>query len=254
MIPQVITYANIGYKDFAINLILNWKDCSKQLQLTFYCLDDELYELLSTFITDEIHNITLKKWLVSDISKGFETYGSTSYNKITHTKVSVLKDALHMYGCIHFIDADVVLINEPSMDYWKKYTELYDITFQNDAPQPNPLFHLWSCTGNFTLNNTDNVIRFLDDIVAYQNKYLNKNDQECMYQLLMDRGYKDLREVKEVTLYQYPMEEFTCGYMIKQYLYNPEDITNRTYFFHANHVTGNTPKIELLKAIGKWYL
>ena len=253
MFPQIITYANIGYKDFAINLILNWKERSKRLQLTFYCLDEELYNLLSDYIVKD-GSISLKKWSVLDISKRFEAYGSSEYNKITHTKISVLKDALETHECIHFIDADVVLINEPSEEYWDKYLEKHDIIFQNDAPHPNPLFHLWSCTGNITLKHTEKVNKFLEDIVSYQNKHPGKNDQECMYQMLQDRGYTDLRQVKEVDLYQYPMEEFTCGHMLKANLYTVNDIISRTYFFHANHVCGNAPKVQLLKAINKWYV
>lgn len=252
MLPQIITYSNYGYKDFALNLILNWKECVHNLSMTFYCLDEEIFTLLETHI-DPNDKIYLKKWLQNNISKSFENYGSNEYNKITHTKMSILKDALDNYNCIHFIDADVVIINEPPIDFWDEYINKYDIIFQNDAPPPNPNFHLWSCTGNVTINKNERTLQFINEIIEYQNKLKNKNDQECMYELLKNKGYNDLREVKELKLYQYPMEKFTCGYMITKGFYNKNHLSN-IYFFHANHVTGNDAKKQLLKSVNKWYL
>jgi len=45
------------------------------------------------------------------------------------------------------------------------------------------------------------------------------------------------------------MEEFSCGYLVKNNMVNTDDII----VFHANHVIGKNEKIDLLKKINKWY-
>lgn len=254
-LPVIITYSNYGYKDFALNVLHNFCDIVKQHKLIFYCLDEEIYnfcnEMLKELQTKYISYPEIKfiKWYKT-VNKSFQNYGTKEYNQITHTKMSVLKDALNEYNYIHFIDADVVILKEPSLEYWNKYND-YDVVFQDDAPTPgvNVPFSLWSCTGNFTLRNTEKTINFLDSIEEWQKIHPENNDQECMYNMLK-QNYNDLRDVKEVKLYQYPMCEFMCGYIITHNLMN----TEKTYFFHANHVQGNFAKINLLKCVNKWYL
>jgi hypothetical protein len=189
------------------------------------------------------------------VSKQYETYGSENYNKITHTKMSILKDALEKHEYIHFIDCDVVCMKEPTLDFYDHYKS-YDVIFQYDAgyhPDKMPhyavhQYHIWTCTGNMSLRNTPGTRSLLEMICVYQSRYPNKNDQECLYQYFLDTGITDVRNCSIAKLYGYPDIYYTNGY----WLNNDIGDLSQTFFFHANHVSGSAAKIGLLKKAGKW--
>lgn len=249
--PTLVTYSNMGYFPYARNLLLNLSANARHHTLHFYCLDTEIMAALKKL---NIHNIQITFELVpTAVSKRLETYGSPGYNKITHMKMLLLKEALAKYKFIHFIDCDVVCVKEPAEDYWAKYAE-YDVVFQYDAgfhsaDNPHwPEFHTWTCTGNTTFRDTPGTHRLIDKILEYQGRYPNKNDQECLYEYFKDLGLKSIRDTPIANLYQYPAREFTNGYWVKHNIGSLAD----TYFFHANHCVGNE-KIPLLQKAGFWF-
>jgi hypothetical protein len=252
-LPVLITYSNMGYFPFAKNLLLNLSATLKHHTVHFYCLDKEILDALKALNITNI-DLTLELFDVS-VSKRFESYGSSGYNKITHTKMSVLKAALAKYDFIHFIDCDVVCMKEPSAEYWAAYSS-YDVVFQYDAgfhsaEKPHwPYFHIWACTGNTSFRNTPGTHRVIDTILEYQAKFPNKNDQECLYEYFKANGIAGLRDATIANLYEFPVREFTNGYWVGHTIGGTED----TYFFHANHVRGSDAKFELLKKVGKLYI
>ena len=250
--PVLVTYSNSGYAPFAINLLLNLAKKVKRHRLHFYCLDEELY----TMLTYQFGNNPLFVFqrVEAGVSKNFESYGSPLYNQITHTKMSVLRDALDKYKFIHFIDCDVVCINEPPADFYESFKQ-YDIVFQydngwmyNNGPL-HPMFNSWVCTGNTTLRDSPGTRYILDKIEAYQARGAG-NDQECLKAYLDDAGIKDIRKDPNAKLYVYPIELYTNGFVINHGFFTTKD----THFFHANHVAGATQKRELLKKVGEWLL
>jgi hypothetical protein len=244
-LPVVISFSNYGYLDFTINFLKNVKSTLTRQKTVFYCLDSEIEQALQEFKSDLI---ILVKWDTT-LSKQFESYHSSGFNKIMHTKTSIILDALDKYQFIHFVDADVVFCKEPTIDYYEKYRD-YDVVYQNDAPPPNKPFHSWTCAGNFTLRNNENTKDLLNKIVSYEQKYPNMNDQGCQAQLFKDNGCEfDIRNYPFTKLYEFPMEEFSCGYLVKNNMIKTENII----VFHANHVIGKNEKIDLLKKINKWY-
>lgn len=170
--------------------------------------------------------------------------------------MNILRNALNTYDFIHFIDCDVVCIREPSIEHYAKYTD-YDIVFQHDAGMYSAdhlhaptLHHIWCCTGNTTLRNTPGTHALLNKITEYQNKYKNKNDQECLYQYFLDIKLTDLRNYTFSKLFTYEIDEYTNGY----WLNNNIGTLAKTYFFHANHARGKEQKLFLLKKSGHYYL
>jgi hypothetical protein len=251
--PVLVTYSNNGYWDFARNLLLNLNGTLKHHRICFYCLDDDIYRNIKTL---DLPNLQLELVKFNkNINSGMQNYGSFEYNRITQTKVDVLRDALQRFQFIHFIDCDIVCVKEPAEEYYEQYSE-YDIVFQYDCgfhsrDKPHwPHFHYWTCTGNTTLRNTPGTLRILQRIEEYQQKYRNKNDQECLQQYFLDNKLTDIRNCNEAKLFVYPCEEFTNGWWIN---HNIGDLS-KTYFFHANHVIGGENKKNLLKKAGKWYL
>lgn len=250
--PVLITYSNSGYAPFAINLLLNLSKKVKRHRLHFYCLDEELYTMLSYQFGN--NPLFVFQRVEAGVSKNFESYGSPLYNQITHTKMSVLRDALDKYKFIHFIDCDVVCMNEPPADFYESFKQ-YDIVFQydngwiyNNGPL-HPMFNSWVCTGNTTLRDGPGTRYILDKIEEYQAKGAG-NDQECLKAYLDEAGIKDIRKDPNAKLYVYPIELYTNGFVINQSLFTTKD----THFFHANHVSGATQKRDLLKKVGEWYL
>ena len=239
--PTLITYANFGYIDFARILIENVKKI-KNHKLHFYCLDQAIYDELSK---TRYENIILELY-ISNVSSQFENYNSSSYKVLTHQKVNILEKALEIYGFIHFMDCDVLVLKEPTSDYWEKYN--YDIVFQFDCGFHSkdrahyPLFFNWTCTGNMTLRDSSRTRDFLTKIKEYQCKFPFLNDQECLRDFFKQTSGDDIRDCKIANLYVYPYEEFTNG----AWLSNNIGDLSRTYFFHANHVTGKESKINLL--------
>ena len=252
-LPVLISYANMGYIVFAKNLLLNLNATCHGYSVHFYCLDIDIKSILERLT---LSNITVRFELVeATVSKNFEKYGTNEYNKITHTKMNILMKSLETYGFIHFIDCDVVCISPPTESYWDRYTDK-DIVFQYDAgfyskDNPHwPLHHIWACTGNITLRNTFGTIHMLTKIIEYQEQYPGKNDQECLYQYFKDNNITDIRLCEAAKLDTYPYQEFTNGYWVGHDIGGIE----KTYFFHANHVSGSSAKMNLLKKVGKWYL
>jgi hypothetical protein len=253
-LPVIISYSNYGYIHFAKNMIINLSKTIKNHKVHFYCLDEETYKELTAMNTGEL-KITYD--LVNlNTSKQFEKYGSLNYNKITHTKVLLLKEALNEYNFIHFIDCDVVCLKEPSIEHYDKYSNC-DIVFQYDAgfhsidkPHAKTIHHIWACTGNTSFKNTTGTQYVLDKIIEYQEKYPSKNDQECLYQYFQDIMITDLREYKHALMLSYNVDEYTNGFWLR----NDIGTLKNTYFFHANHVIGMENKIWLLKKANEWYV
>lgn len=251
-LPVLISYSNYGYIAFAVNLLINLDKNAPNYTIHFYCLDQETKTTLESL---QLQNLKVVLELVdANLSKNFESYGTTNYNNITKTKIDLLYISLLRYNFIHFIDCDVVCIRAPAEEYWKDY-ENYDIVFQYDAgfvdskTPHGPIYHIWACTGNTTLRNTLGTMTVLSKIKEYSIHY-NRNDQECLYQYFQDLSITDVRQYVDAKLTAYPYEEFTNGY----YIAHDIGDTNRTYFFHANHVSGPQAKIELLKKVNCWYL
>jgi hypothetical protein len=250
--PTLITYCNSGYAPFAINLLLNLIKNVKNHRLHFYCLDQELYDMLTRNFGH--HPLFTFQRVEAGVSKNFENYGSPLYNQITHTKMSVLRDALDKYKFIHFIDCDIVCVNEPPSDFYDSFKQ-YDIVFQydngwmyNNGPL-HPMFNNWVCTGNTTLRDGPGTRYILDKIEAYQARGAG-NDQDCLKKYFDEAGVKDIRKEPNAKLYVYPIEFYTNGFVVNHGLFTTKD----THFFHANHVAGSAQKRDLLKKIGEWYL
>jgi len=244
MLPVVISFANIGYRAFSENLLMNAQAVLKHHLLVFYCLDAALYEVLKPYASDRIQ---IELYAKEAVSSGFEPYNSSGFLKLTKLKMDIIAEALERYGLIHFVDGDVVFCKEPTEEYYEAYKE-YDIVYQLDAPPPNKPYHVWTCTGNFVLRNTEATRRFLALLRDYQSMRA-QNDQECQRQIFLDAGIEDIRCYPSAKLTEFPPEEFTCGYFVRKNLVDFDKIL----VFHANHVVGNEAKQELLRKIGKWY-
>ena len=253
--PVLISYSNNGYYDFAKNMLLNLNKTIRFHPIHFYCLDQEIYERLKQLDLPNI-NVVFELTTNPNISKNFESYGSSKYNQITHTKINILRNALNKYNFIHFIDCDVVCIKEPTLEHYNKYKD-YDIVFQHDAGvysdkklHAPTLHHIWACTGNTSFRNTPETHAILNIITDYQTKYSNKNDQECLYQYFLDKSIKDTTTYKPTKMCSYEVDEYTNGY----WLNNNIGTLENTYFFHANHVSGYNLKVNLLKKAKQWFL
>lgn len=245
MLPVVISFANIGYRDFSENLLMNAREVLKHHLLVFYCLDNALYEVLKPYASERIQ---IELYAKEAVSSGFEHYGnSAAFLKMMKLKMDIIAEALERYGLIHFVDGDVVFCKEPTEEYYEAYKE-YDIVYQLDAPPPNKPFHVWTCTGNFVLRNTEATRRFLALLREYQSKRA-QNEQECQRQIFLDAGIEDIRRYPLAKLTEFPPEEFACGVFVRDNLVDFHTIM----VFHANHVVGNDAKQGLLRKIGKWY-
>jgi hypothetical protein len=252
--PVIISYSNDGYFNLAKNMLINLNKTLKFHKVHFYCLDNLIYNKLKSLNLSNI-DVTFELINNNNISKKFEKYGTLSYNLITHTKMTILKKALEKYNFIHFIDCDVVCIKEPLEEHYKKYED-FDIVFQYDCGMHSadnlhcPLYHIWTCTGNTTIRNTPNTHVLLDKIIEYQNKYKNKNDQECLFQYFKDISIVDIRKYTPAKLSTYNVDQYTNGYWLNKNIGTLE----KTYFFHANHVIGIDNKIELLKKANQYLI
>jgi len=243
----------MGYFLFAKNLILNLSYTLENHPVHFYCLDKEIYNALKNLsIPNKKFSITYE-CIDMNVSKSFENYNSDNYNKITHTKMTILQHALDKYPFIHFIDCDVVCIKEPSLEHYNKYKD-YDIVFQSDSGFNNVEEYytsphgIWACTGNMTLRNTPSTLTLLKTIIRYQILYPNKNDQECLQRHFIDSNINDITKYTNAKLFTYDIKEYTNGHWINTNL----GYLHKTYFFHANYTTGETSKINLLKSVGMW--
>jgi hypothetical protein len=253
--PTIISYSNDGYYDLAKNMLISLDKTVKNHKVHFYCLDELIFRKLENLDLRNI-KLTLELFKNNKISKNYEKYGTVNYNLITHTKMNILRDALSKYEFIHFIDCDVVCVREPDLEHYVKYSD-YDIVFQHDAGMYSQdklhaptLYHIWTCTGNTSFRNTSGTHIILDKITEYQNRYLNKNDQECLYQYFQDISIKDIRDYIPTKMFTYEIKEYTNGYWLN---HNIGDLS-KTYFFHANHVTGKHEKIMLLKKADHYFI
>jgi hypothetical protein len=253
--PVLISYSNDGYYDFAKNMLLNLNSKIRFHKVHFFCLDTAIYEKLTALFLPNL-DITFELYNATSVSATFESYGTKSYNTITHTKVNILYLSLQRYNFIHFIDCDVVCVNEPTLAHYEKY-EKYDIVFQYDCGMYSAdklhsknIYHIWTCTGNTSLRSSEATYFLLDKISEYQIKHQNLNDQECLEKYFKDEGISDISEYTRVKLNVYDLKHYTNGYWLDNNIGSLED----TYFFHANHVIGKEAKMKLLKKAKLYYL
>jgi hypothetical protein len=242
--PVLITYSNYGYIDFAKNLILNLANVLKNHKLHFYCLDKQTYDELSNY-TYEFLTVELFE---QNVSTEFQNYNTVLYNKLTHTKTNVLRNALSKYPFIHFIDCDIVCMKEPSADHYSQYSS-YDIVFQYDYYYKDistAYFDIWQCTGNMSLRRSPGTLNIISKLEELQDSNDNKNDQACLLELFRLAGISDVRNYRLAKLFVYPPEEYTNG--------SWKGDISKIYFFHANHVIGKEKKIILLKKVKQWLL
>lgn len=233
-------------------MLLNLSRKIKNHRVHFYCLDQEIYRVLSSLPLGSLQ-ITFELWK-SDVSTEFEIYGSPGYNSLTHQKVQILRKALEEFQFIHFIDSDVVCIQEPSPEHYLQYSQ-YDIVFQFDRNyvadkdlEGDYKFETWTCTGNTTLRNTPGTKYILDAITRFQKIFPFKNDQECLKQYFDNFEIDDIRNETRAALYVYPSYQYTNGHLINMNVYD----TSRMYFVHANWCVGEDEKIAILKKVGEW--
>ncbi len=84
ILPAIICFSNFGYKDFAENFIKNVIDKIHNHNVVYYCLDDELYDYLSSKYNAS--NIKFEKYInKSGYTKEFADYNSSNFMKITET-------------------------------------------------------------------------------------------------------------------------------------------------------------------------
>jgi hypothetical protein len=246
MLPVVISSANYGYKDFVLNLLANVKQELHNHRFVFYCLYQKLYDDIKQHSEGriEIRLATVR------CDTEFQDYNSKKFIPIDRAKIHIIREALAEFGFIHFVDADVVFFTEPRDTYHEKYRE-YDIVYQRDmAPTLGPAYNQWTCVGNMTLRNTPSTNSFLNSLQMYEDRYPNENDQECQRILFRDLGVTDIRTCPGVKLTEFPMTEFTMGWVVDHTPW----MLKHTMVFHANYVTGRDAKIQRLRDVKHWYL
>ena len=248
-LPKIVSFANMGYLDFAKNILLSFILNTNGLSFDFYCLDTEIFYALKVFLSENNRNINLILF-DSDTSKRFENYGGREYNKIMGTKTRVILDSLSKNDLIHFVDSDIVFLKPFGPEYYYSYKE-YDMVFQQDCSTLEP-FALWSCAGNVLIKNTPESHFLLNKVIEYQNIYPNKNDQECMYQYFLDLGIKNIKEYSHAKLYSFPKHEFLNGHNIQDNV--KKGMLDNLIIFHANYVVGKQDKIKLFKLVKGWFL
>lgn len=248
MLPVIICFSNFGYKDFADNFMCNIIHKIKNHKVVYYCLDEQIYDYLIERYSN-IDNIHIRRYQNNESTLDFANFGTREFAKITDVKLRLIKDALIEYNFIHVVDADIVFVREPELDYHKQY-ESYDIVYQNDMPYGRiPRFNTWACTGNWTLRNTEATQTFLDKISQIKMKNPDIDEQSAQHLLFANTGIKDIRKYPYAKMYEFPVSEFVCGYFITNNLID----MNRALVVHANHVIGKENKINLLRKIGYWY-
>jgi len=246
--PKIVSFANMGYLDFAKNILMSFIKNANNLSFDFYCLDTEIFESLKIFLSE---NSNINLILFDDgVSKKFEKYGGKEYNRIMGTKTRVILDSLTKNNIIHFVDSDIVFLKPIGAEYYQEYSD-YDLVFQQDCSTLEP-YALWSCAGNVLIKNTPETHYLLNKIIEYQEKYPNKNDQECMYQYFLDLKMKSILEYPHAKLYSFPKHEFLNGHNIQDNV--KKGMLDNLLIFHANYVVGRDDKIKLLKLVKGWFV
>lgn len=244
MLPVIISSANAGYEDLARNLITSVDRVLKNYRLVFFCMDQELFDKFKGLASDRIE---IRLFDAACTTK-FSDYDTGGFKKITHAKIQIAKQALAEFGFIHFVDADVVFLKEPSEEYHANYAD-YDIVFQRDmAPCEGGAFNTWTCVGDMVLRNTEATRRHLNTILEYSSRF-DCNDQECQRNVFRDAGVTDIRKYPYAKFTEFPIEDFALGWVAN----NATHLIPGLMVFHANCVIGKQAKIDLIKKVGGWY-
>lgn len=243
--PVYITYSNIGYKDFAMNLCINFNTRMPNCFLYFYCLDESIYSLLNS---KEYKNVILIQYFKYNVESNFLHYGSYQYNNLTHIKVHILLESVDKYEFIHFIDCDVAFFKEPIKEFYEEFNDC-DIVFQVDSGPQDGDYYVWVCTGNMTLRKSTATTDFILRILQAQKEMPNKNDQECLFEMLKHDNIKDIRTIPNVKCNIYSRKKLVNGDYYKR-----EGLSELAINLHANYVIGSRDKIAMLSSAGLWNL
>ena len=69
--PVIISYSNAGYYNFAKNMLLSLDQTVKNHKVSFYCLDNEIYEKLTKLKFENIQ-VNFELGGKNNLSKNFE--------------------------------------------------------------------------------------------------------------------------------------------------------------------------------------
>jgi len=251
--PVIVTYSNYGYLDFAENFIKNVSKKAPNHKIIFYCLDQQIFNTLSAKYNQ--NNITFIKRFGDDITKEFTNYGTSSYAKLLQCKFSIIKHALETNDFILYLDCDVVFINEIKSQFYKLHKN-FDIVCQSDAypSTASNRSNIVICNGIMLIRNTEATHSFINKILKIQEEYPESHDQECVYMYFYVNNIENTNDLERITglkLICASWNVFMAGIYVINSAGFPDDTT---FLFHANHVVGKFPKIQLLKWVGEWYM
>ena len=77
----------------------------------------------------------------------------------------------------------------------------------------------------------------------------NKNDQECLFEMLKHDNIKDIRTIPNVKCNIYSRKKLVNGDYYKR-----EGLSELAINLHANYVIGSRDKIAMLSSAGLWNL
>lgn len=250
-----ITFCNNDYFLF-LEPTLN-KMCKEfgDVQLHILCLDQEVYRTIS----EKYHSFSFIK-LYQDKTNynGFHSFGERTYIELCHKKFLFLTEIVKSnHGMFYFFDSDVIFLKDPT-EYVYKNLINFDILFQQDAPitDHHYLGHTYVCAGNFCINKTEKSINFLNNVLSKFSKNTHKNDQEILYDYLVENC--DQSNQPQNLQLLHPYKGFVWDYPnAKLGILDPELFQNGfdsiksnwyqqfdPFCVHLNHMVGKDEKIK----------
>ncbi len=239
-IINIIT--NKGALLMALNLIEYLKEFGNTKEYVVYCLDS----YSSTYC--EKNQIPFVDYSdKSNCTTNYSNYNTTGFRDITLNKFYIWLELLKKYDTVFYIDADIVVFENPFSDI-ENYLKSYDIIIHPDDPN-NP--YGWMCTGYICMNNTPKTVKFLEMCIEEATLRI-KNEKENSYyyndQITFNDTYRLNPNSVKIKLLDDTKKYYNGGSIVR----NDEFFMDSIIMFHNNCIIGSDAKISRFKQMGAW--
>jgi hypothetical protein len=183
----------------------------------------------------------------SNCPADYSNYNTTGFRDVTLNKFYIWLELLGKYETVFYIDADIVVFDNPFNDI-EEDLKTSDIIIHPDDPN-NP--YGWMCTGYICMNNTPETIKFLEmcveeatsRIVKEQGNSYYYNDQVAFNDIYrLNPGLVKIKLLDDITKY------YNGGSIVR----NEPFYMDKIIMFHNNCVIGANTKIDRFKQMDAW--
>ena len=244
MKTRIITLiTNKGALAMALNLVEYFKDTNTSGYVV-YCLDKFTAEYCA------VNSIPYVDYSSkSNCPAEYSDYNTSGFRDVTLNKFYIWLELLDKYDTVFYIDADIVIFENPFIDI-ESYLIDHDIVMHPDDPDN---IYGWMCTGYICMNSTEATKKFLHLCIEEAEDRVKAQGAASWYyndQITFNDVYARNKDVIKIKLLDDITKYYNGGSIVRGFPFYMDKII----MFHNNNIIGASTKIDRFKQMDAWKL